>query len=206
MFRRPERFWVCPECDLLMNRCAVPDKFEAHCPRCESTFITSRHRSVERTLALAIAGLILFFPANLFPILSLKALGMSQSETIFMSVKALYDSELYAVSALVMMSAIIIPLFKLLTMIYLSCCLLFHIPAPLLSWCMKSYQQLDSWGMLEIYMLGILVSIIKLVDVADVSPGIGLYSLAGLILTTLLASTQLDRHRFWRRIGQLEGR
>jgi paraquat-inducible protein A len=55
-------------------------------------------------------------------------------------------------------------------------------------------------------MLGILVSIIKLVDVADVSPGIGLYSLAGLILTTLLASTQLDRHRFWRRIGQLEGR
>jgi paraquat-inducible protein A len=203
---QPEKFWICSECDLLLNRCAVPDQFEAHCPRCQSTLVASKHRSIERTLALAIAGLILFFPANLFPILSLNALGLSQSETIFTSVKALYDSQLYAVSGLVLLSAIVVPFFKLLLLIYLSSCLLIHRPAPLLSWAMKSYQQMDSWGMLEIYMLGILVSIIKLVDVAEVTPGIGLYSLTGLIITTLLTSTQLDKHRFWRRIEQLERR
>ncbi|WP_293268701.1 paraquat-inducible protein A [Neptunomonas sp.] len=189
-----------------MNRRAMPDRHEAHCPRCHSLIISSKHHSIEWTLALAIAGLILFLPANIFPILTLNTLGLSQSETIFLSVKALYDSQLYAVSALVLMSAIIVPLMKLLLMAYLSACLLFHKPAPLLAWAMRSYQQLDSWGMLEIYMLGILVSIVKLVDVADVTPGIGLYSLTGLIIVTLLTSTQLDKHRFWRRIEQLEKR
>jgi paraquat-inducible protein A len=203
---QPGKFWVCPECDLLLNRRAIPDQHEAHCPRCGSTLISSKHHSIEWTLALAIAGLILFFPANLFPILTLKTLGFSQSETIFSSVKALYDSQLFMVAALVLMAAIIIPLMKILLMIYLSTCLLLHKPAPLLAWAMRSYQQLDSWGMLEIYMLGILVSIVKLIDVADVTPGIGLYSLTGLIIATLLSSTQLDRHRFWRRIEQLEKR
>lgn len=202
----PERCWVCPECDLLLTRQAVPDRHEAHCPRCGSLLISSRHRSIERTLALALAGLILFFPANLFPILSLTALGMSQSETIFTSAKALYDNQLYLVSGLVLLCAIIVPLLKLLLLIYLSLHLLQHKPSRMLGWAMRSYQQLDSWGMLEIYMLGVLVSIIKLIDVAEVTPGIGLYSLAGLIITTLLTSTQLDRHRFWRRIEQLERR
>ncbi|SIT07458.1 paraquat-inducible protein A [Neptunomonas antarctica] len=203
---QPDKFWVCPECDLLLNRCAIPDKHEAHCSRCGSTLISSKHHSIEWTLALAIAGLILFFPANLFPILTLKTLGLSQSETIFSSVKALYDSNLLMVAALVLMAAIIIPLMKILLMLYLSTCLLLHKPAPMLAWAMRSYQQLDSWGMLEIYMLGILVSIVKLIDVADVTPGVGLYSLTGLIIATLLSSTQLDPHRFWRRIEQLEKR
>ncbi|MCV6626005.1 MAG: paraquat-inducible protein A, partial [Cellvibrionaceae bacterium] len=57
---------------------------------------------------------------------------------------------------------------------------------------------------LEIYLLGVFVSMIKLVDIAEVTPGIGLYSMAALILTTLITSTQLDQHRFWRRIEQLE--
>lgn len=203
---QPGKYWVCPECDLLMNRRAIPDRHEAHCPRCQSLIVSSKHHSIEWTLALAVAGLILFFPANIFPILTLETLGLSQSETIFTSVVALYDSHLFMVSALVLMSAIIVPFMKLLLMTYLSACLLMHKRAPLLAWSMRSYQQLDSWGMLEIYMLGILVSIVKLIDVADVTPGIGLYSLTGLIIMTLLTSTQLDRHRFWRRIEQLERR
>ncbi|WP_372738658.1 paraquat-inducible protein A [Neptunomonas sp.] len=201
---QPEKYWVCPECDLLLNRRAIPDRHEAHCPRCQSLLISSKHHSIEWTLALAVAGLILFFPANIFPILTLQTLGLSQSETIFTSVMALYDSQLFMVSALVLMSAIIVPLMKLILLAYLSTCLLMHKRAPLLAWSMRSYQQLDSWGMLEIYMLGILVSIVKLIDVADVTPGIGLYSLTGLIIMTLLTSTQLDSHRFWRRIEQLE--
>lgn len=188
----------------MMVRGPVPDNHEAHCPRCGFTLISSKHHTIERTLALALAGMILFFPANLFPILSLQALGLTQSETIFSSVKAMYDNELYAVAGLVLFSVMIVPFTKLMILIYLSLALLLHKPLPLLSWAMRSYQHLDAWGMLEIYMLGILVSIIKLIDIADVTPGIGLYSLAGLIVTTLLTSTQLDQQRFWRRIEKLE--
>lgn len=197
---------VCPACDLLMENRAVPNRHEAECPRCQTVLISSRHHTFEWTLALAIAGLILFFPANLFPIISLKALGLVQSETIFESVAAMYSNGLYVVAGLVLFSAIIIPFIKLVLMAYLSTCLLFHYPAPFLAWAMRGYQQLDSWGMLEIYMLGVLVSIIKLIDVAAVTPGIGLYSLAALIIVTLLTSTQLDSYRFWRRIEQLERR
>lgn len=202
----PEQALICSECDLLLHRMAVPPHHEARCPRCKSVLTANKPHAIERTFALSISGLVLFFPANLFPTLSLKALGLSQSETIFTSAKALYDNGLVAVAALVMLSAIIVPFAKLALISYVSGCLLYGISAPFLALAMRTYQQIDSWGMLEIYMLGILISIIKLVDIASVSPGIGLYSLAGLIVTTLLISTQLDHHRFWRRIGLLQKR
>jgi paraquat-inducible protein A len=197
---------VCPACDQMLKRPAIPDRHEARCPRCQTVLIDRKHHSIEWCLATALAGLILIFPANIFPILSLKALGLEQSETIFESVKAMYNSGLYFVAGLVLFCAIIIPFIKLVLMAYMSACLLWHQKAPFLAWCMRGYQQLDSWGMLEIYMLGILVSIIKLIDVAAVTPGIGLYSLAGLIIVTILSSTQLDKERFWRRIEQLDKR
>lgn len=193
---------ACHECDLLLTRPQVPPGHAAHCPRCGSTLISARVNSIERTLALAIAGLILFVPANVYPLLSLETLGLRQSETIFTSAMSLYSDDLWFVAGLVLLFAILVPLVKLVLLLYVSASLhgggLWRGTALAL----RSYQHLDEWGMLEVYLLGIMVSVVKLSDVATIQPGLGLYSLAGLILVTLLSSTMMDRDLFWRLIGE----
>jgi paraquat-inducible protein A len=197
-----ENMIACHDCDLLLARPEVPPGSVAQCPRCGSTLITRSANSIERSLALAIAGLILFVPANLYPLLTLEAVGLRQSQTVFSSAMSLYDDGLWLVALLILLFVMLVPLVKLLLLLYVSASL--HGPGL---WrgtalALRSYQHLDEWGMLEVYLLGVAVSVVKLIDVAAIQPGLGLYSLVALILITLLSSTMLNRDLFWHLIGE----
>jgi len=200
-----DKMIACHECDLLLERPVVETGMTAHCPRCGHTLIDAKFNSIERTLALALAGIILFIPANLYPILTLEALGLSHSQTIFSSAMAMYRDDLTIVALMILLFAIVVPATKLLLLLYISTALHLRRRWTGLSMTMRAYQHLDDWGMLEVYLLGVMVSIVKLVDVATVIPGLGLYSLAALIFTTILSSTMLDRDLFWHQIGVLRG-
>ncbi|MCP8690229.1 paraquat-inducible protein A [Marinobacterium sedimentorum] len=197
-----ENMIACHDCDLLLSRPRVPPGSVAQCPRCGSTLIVRSVNSIERTLALAIAGLILFVPANLYPLLTLEALGIRQSQTVFSSAMSLYNDGLWLVALLILLFAILVPLVKLLLLLYISASLHGRRFWRGTALALRSYQHLDEWGMLEVYLLGVAVSVVKLVDVAAIEPGLGLYSLVALILVTLLSSTQLNRDLFWHLIGE----
>jgi paraquat-inducible protein A len=197
-----EKMIACHECDLLLARPEVPPGSIAQCPRCGSTLISGCINSIERTLALAVAGLILFIPANLYPLLTLEAVGMQQSQTVFSSAMSLYDDGLWLVALLVLLFAMLVPLIKLVTLFYVSASLQSKGLWRGTALALRSYQHLDDWSMLEVYLLGIAVAVVKLVDVAAIEPGLGLYSLVALILVTLLSSTMLNRDLFWQLIGE----
>lgn len=194
---------ACHECDLLLERPEVTGSQVAHCPRCGSRLLTCYHNSIERSLALALAGLILILPANLFPVLSLQVLGLSQQQTIFSSAMALYRDNLSLVALAVLLFVIVVPALKLLLLAYVSAALHWRRNWPALALAMRYYQHLDEWGMLEVYLIAVLVSVVKLIDIATVHPGIGLYSLSALILITSLSSTLLDHDLYWQLIDRL---
>lgn len=189
-----------------MSRPVLSGEQTLHCPRCGSRLISSHPNGIERSLALALAGLILLLPANLFPVLRLEVLGREQQQTIFSSAMALYEDQLPLVALSILLFAIVVPLLKLLLLAYLSAALLLERPWPGLPLAMRSYQHLDQWGMLEVYLIGVLVSVVKLIDIATVHPGLGLYSLSALILVTTLSSIQLDNDLFWHRIDAVHQR
>ncbi|MBS98964.1 MAG: paraquat-inducible protein A [Oceanospirillaceae bacterium] len=197
---------ACHECDLLMGRPDVHEERILVCPRCGSRLISNHANSVERSLALALAGLILLIPANLFPVLTLEVLGREQDQTIFSSAMALYRGQLPLVALCILLFAIVVPICKLLLLAYLSSALHQEKAWPGLKLAMRSYQHLDQWGMLEVYLIAVLVSVVKLVDIARVEPGLGLYSLAALIVVTSLSSIHLDKDLFWHRIDRLTRR
>ncbi|KEA64762.1 Paraquat-inducible protein A [Marinobacterium lacunae] len=199
----PDSRIACHECDLLMQRPEIHGDQVVHCPRCGSRLISSHPNSAERSLALALAGLILLVPANLFPVLTLEVLGREQQQTIFSSAMALYQDGLALVALAVLLFAIMVPLLKLVLLAYVAGALHLQTPWPGLSLAMRSYQHLDQWGMLEVYLIAVLVSVVKLVDIATVHPGLGLYSLSALIAVTTLSSSQLDPDLFWHQIDDL---
>ena len=200
MHKSAQGLTACHECDLLIDQVPTVPGQEAICPRCRTRLYYTTINDTERSMALAIAGLILFIPANIFPILTLKVLGKSQSEIILNSALSLFDGGLFAVAILVLLFAIVVPLMQLILLLYISSSLHFKWGGRLLRYAMHGYQHLHGWGMLEIYLLGTLVSIIKLKDIANLEIGLGLYSLAALIIVFTLSSIMFNHQQIWQKI------
>ncbi len=130
----------------------------------------------------------------------MQVFGQSQSEVIFQSALSLFDGGLVLVALLILLFAIVVPLFQLVILFYISFSLHYHRHGQLLRQAMHGYQHLRGWGMLEIFLLGVLISIIKLKDIADLNIGLGLYSLAALIVITSLSSVFFNPHQIWHEI------
>jgi paraquat-inducible protein A len=200
LYSIPENWIACKDCDLLIERVDTPPDDKALCPRCANPLYQPREQSIERTLALAITGLLLFLPANLLPVMSLHIVGQESTTTIYMGSLALFHEGLYWTALLVFLASIVVPFCKLVLMFYVSGSLYLERFSPLLPYAFRYYHYLDEWGMLEVYMLGVLVSVVKLKGMASIVPGIGLYCFIALLLTATMMSSLLDEDSFWTRI------
>ncbi|MGZ8095998.1 MAG: paraquat-inducible protein A [Methylosarcina sp.] len=194
---------ACPECDLLLNPLLPEIGEKAHCPRCGFLLERPRKNSVERTFALSMAGLALIFPANLLPLVGIQVLGNTKDGILFSGVLSLFAENMWAVALLVLLSSILFPALNIALSLLISAHLFFNRPNRRLALWMRSLQHLDEWAMLEVYMLGIIVAVVKLSSMAELRFGFGLYAFIGLLIITSLLSSSLDKALFWRRIDQL---
>lgn len=189
---------ACHECDALYRARELPVGQVALCQRCGN--VLYRHSSLDpnRPLALSLTGLVLFVIANAFPLLSLELGGNSQESTLFSGVLALFHENLWAVAVLVFCTSILFPLLSLLGMVYLLLPLtLKRRPLWQSARVFRFYLTLMPWGMTGVYLLGVLVAIIKLRDLATVTPGVALYAFAGMLIVSLAAHAILEPRTLW---------
>ncbi|MFK5983949.1 MAG: paraquat-inducible protein A [Pseudomonadota bacterium] len=196
-----EKYWGCPSCDLLVKKKPVNFNQKASCPRCNKTLRQPVKNSIEKTLALATGALILFCPAIFFPLMTLNLIGFTQEQSIFQSIVAVFNEGHNLVAMVIFITCILVPMFKISILFYVSLGLLKKIQLPLMHVSFRSYHAIDEWGMLEIYMLAILVSIIKLESVAQLSFNLGLVLFTVFLLLSLLSSAFLDEELFWEKLG-----
>ena len=189
---------ACPECDLLLQRKGedLPG-IVGKCPRCGALIHYTKKDPVENILALSLCALILFTPAMLLPIMKLKVLDLGSSASILQGVNALYKSGFYFVAFVVLLTSAIIPFVKAVLLFCLSFCIRFRLFTDYLPVGFRAYLFMNEWGMLEIYMLGILISIIKLGDIAEITYGIGLYCFVGILALSLFSSAALSEDQYW---------
>ena len=197
-------FEACPECDLLLNPAEPAPGDKAHCPRCGYLLQRPHKHSIERTLALASAGLILMMPANLLPMIAIKLFGNAQEGNLWTGVLMLFKAEMWAVAVLVMLSSVLLPLVNLSLAFVISFHLFKKKSNIYLSSLMRWYQHLHEWAMIEVYALGIIVAWVKLSDDADVKSGLGLYAFIGLLIINAMLANELDPYSFWQQISQLD--
>jgi paraquat-inducible protein A len=192
---------ACHECDLINQIGSVPEGDSAICRRCGNLLFTHKQDSLNRSLALTIAGLLLFVIANTYPLLEIKMEGLYQATTLFGGVEALYAGGSWEIALLVFFTAIAFPLAELLTRFYL----LMPMKLNRRPWKMvPMLVVLDSikpWGMMEVFMLGILVSVVKLLKMVTVIPGYSLYAFFGLIFIMAAGTATFDTHALWEKAG-----
>ncbi|MDJ0666080.1 MAG: paraquat-inducible protein A [Desulfobacterales bacterium] len=193
---------ACHECDLLHRLEEVPPGAAAHCVRCGALLHRPKTDSINRTLALAMTGLVLYLVANTHPFLGFQ-IGAQTRETILVTgIQQLYQQDMKIIATLVLLTVVIVPAVHLGCMLYMLLPLQARRVPRHLARVLRLVVFLKPWGMMEVFLLGILVSIVKLVKMATIIPGIALYAFLGLIFVLAAMSVTLDEHLVWEQIEE----
>ena len=161
----------------------VQDRGTASCSRCGAVLYRNATDSIDRTLAYTLAAAVLFAVANTFPIFSIEVQGDRSAINLYGAVASLWDQEMKSIALLVLITAIVMPAVELISMTYLLLPLKFRRVPPGCALFMRTLRYVEPWGMVEVFMLGVLVSLVKLTSSFKVIPGVALWSFG--ILTLL---------------------
>ncbi|MFK0570640.1 paraquat-inducible protein A [Endozoicomonas sp.] len=193
---------LCPDCDLLIGIPVLGQRQVASCPRCFRTLEKQAYYRIQTLLALVMTGLLLYIPANIYPVLTLELAGRQHSSTIWGGVVALWNNGLPMVATLVFVFVIMIPLLRLLILLPVIWASLFGEGTRFSRLLFRDYLFLCQWGMAKIYMLGVLISAIKLVDMTAVDAGLGVFCYTGLMLIEVAISITLNEAKLWITLNQ----
>lgn len=195
----PAALIACPECDLLQRATAIEGGELARCSRCLMLLYRPYDENLDRPLAFTLSASILFVLANAFPIVGLELQGQSTSATLFGTVQALYRQNMSLLAALVFFTTILVPAVQLAGMAYLLLPLRFGRVPRQLPVALRMLHAVRPWGMVEVFILGVLVSLVKLGGMANVQPGIALWAFGGLLLMIAAAVASFDARVIWAR-------
>ena len=188
---------ACEGCDALYRRIALQPGEIARCRRCGTELDRHPGRQRERILPLTIASLILFAIANVFPIAQIEVRGIASETTLLGAVIALGSEGKSLVAMLVLATTVLFPLLQLAVLFYLLVPARTDGPPAGFDWLVRGIQTLRPCGMIEVFLLGVLVAIVKLSSMAVVVPGAALWAFGALTLL-LTAVLNFDPRMLWR--------
>jgi paraquat-inducible protein A len=196
---------ACPDCDLLQRLPTLAPGESARCPRCGNVLGCNRPDSLNRTLALTVAAAVALLVANAIPLLGLSAAGREASTTVLGGVQVMWEQGQPAVSIIMLFAAVVAPALDIAFMLTILLTVR-RPPAPcwvgtLLRYC----HIIRPWRMVEVMMLGILVSLIKIAELATVITGIAMWAVAALIILLAAMSSNFDPNEVWLRVRWAHG-
>jgi paraquat-inducible protein A len=195
---------ACHECDLLITIRMLDEGATASCPRCGNTLAKNTPDGLTRTLALSLAAAISLLFSNLFPFLSLEASGLEQVMTLPQSAYELYMDGYWTIAVLVMGPIMGIPALMLATVAALVIPLLRNQSVGWLVPAARFLFFLSPWSMVEVFVVGVLVSLVKIGAMATVILGVSFWAYIAFAICFIATLTNLDRMLLWRRIEALQ--
>jgi paraquat-inducible protein A len=171
----------------------------ARCTQCGTVMHRRVSNSLQMTAAFSLAAMILYVPANVFPILRLEMYGAVSENTVWDGCVRLFQDGQWGIAVIVFLASILIPLLKLLGLFILVVTTMLHTSRGKLqrTWIFKVIESVGRWAMLDVFVMAILVSLVKLQRMATIIPGKGLIAFTGVVVLTLLASASCDPHAIW---------
>jgi len=169
------------------------------CARCGCRLHSRKPHSIQRAWALLVTGIILYIPANIYPIMITRTLGRPEENTIITGILVLWDSGSYLVAGVVFLASIVVPLLKFFFIVYLLLSInhmsslarkqkvcLYHIT-----------KFIGPWSMVDVFVVALLVALVKMGGIASVKPGIAAIAFAAMVGVTMLAATAFDTRLLW---------
>lgn len=192
---------ACHECDLVQDIPPMPAGTTAKCVRCGSVLFSAKVDSIDRTLAWTTASLVLYGVAITFPFLAMKSGPIFQQTALLSGVQQLYLQGETVLASLVLLTCILIPLLQMFIMLFIFIPLKIKKKIKYSIPVFRLFLHINPWSMMEIYLLGILVAIVKLAKMATIIPGLAVIAFGLLVIVLTFAMSSVDKHMVWERLG-----
>ena len=198
-----EHLIACPSCDWLHQKDALNPRERARCVRCRTVMYTFLPGSLDQTLAATIGSIVLLIAGLFPPFLSLSRSGINSNITLLDTAWALVFSEIALLGIFVTLLIILIPLLRLSLMAYVLLFLKFGGLATMgVKRAFRLALLLEPWSMVDVFLIGVVVSLIKISELAVLDIGLAFFAWLGLIFSTVLISLTLSKDTLWHRISQ----
>lgn len=199
------RSWAgCHDCELVVRLPGGVGHATLLCPRCGARVHRRKVNSIARTWALVIAAVIVYIPANVFPVMVVTSLGKTQADTILSGVFFLIHHGMWPLALIVFAASVVVPLLKLIALAFL-----------LISVQRRSHwrpvdrtriyritEAVGRWSMTDIYVVTILVALVHLGELATIEAGPGAVFFGAVVVITIFAAESFDPRLIW---DQVEG-
>ena len=187
---------TCETCELVVRA-------DAHepgvCPRCRTPVHLRRRHGNMQSLALMIAAIALYFPANALPVMHTVEFPLDRQDTILSGIGYLWEQGSWDLAVLVFAASIMVPILKLGALGYLLWTSRRHAPAHRRGRT-RLYRLLEvigHWSMLDVFVVALLTAVVQLGRFAHVEPGPGVLPFAGVVVLTMLASASFEQRTIW---------
>lgn len=193
---RSSRFAVCEHCDAVHARRALRRGEIAQCTRCGGELYRNRPSDLQWMLALTLASGIVFVIANCYPIVTMELKGVPSHTTLWGAIRATWDTGVGPISVLAALTVFFFPLAQILLFAYvLGALLRRRVPAGFID-AMHALRLMRPWSMVEVFVLGILVSVVKIAGMASIQLEVGIFAF-GVLTLMLTAINAFDLHALW---------
>jgi paraquat-inducible protein A len=195
---------ACQSCDLICSVSELQVGENAFCPRCGHFLTRRREDPYSRVLSYAIAAIVLLIMANSYSFLSFASTGLESVITLRETPWAVWNYGLPAVAVIIAAFIIIIPALILVLLLLLCIPLIEGRYRPWLAPVARGIFLMQNWSMVEVFIIGVIVSLVKIAAMATIELGISFWAYVGFAICFTLAISNLDRFQCWERIEALQ--
>jgi paraquat-inducible protein A len=188
---------VCPACDLAHRVAAVRPQ-RIRCVRCRAVLQHFAGGSIDSAIALGVTALILFIFSNIYPLVAMNFNGTTRAATLIDATLGFYRQGHPTLAAIVFTTTFFGPLFQITALLYLLVPLRGGRSAPAAGNVFRFLTHVRPWSLVEVFMLGTVVALVRLAKFAQVLPGVALWSYALLMLTLAALTYYTSPEQFWR--------
>lgn len=192
---------ACHACDALLREAPLASGGRARCPRCNAVLTAGPAFSIDGVIACAFATIALLGAALFLPFLSLSAAGLEKDATLMDAARAAgrsFGPLAIAVAAVIAAA----PLSRAIALLYVLIPLrLGRTAAPGARTAFRYTINARPWSMVEIFIIGVIVSLVKVAGLASVGLGAAFWIFVCLAGIAFFEDAALCRRSIWRMLG-----
>ena len=188
---------ACHECDWVMALPPLKAGEQADCVRCGHDLVKRHAFPAQRSLALAIASLVALATAVSFPFISFNARGVGNQIEVTQTAVQMLEHHQPIVAMMVLLSVFVLPAVYLLSVVWLQLSLMLPRRLPYSRTTARGLSHIAPWLMADVFIVGTMVSLIKVAGLADIGLGIAFWTFIAYALLLLATTLSLDSDWLW---------
>lgn len=172
---------------------------ERKCSRCGSSLYLRNTGSIQNCLAWLITAMVLYIPANAYPIMITTTLGKPADNTIISGVLLFLEHGSYLVAAIIFIASVLIPIAKMLAIIWLCYCINHRSELEYreLTRLYRVTEFIGKWSMVDVFVVAILVALVQMGALMAIEPGIAAFAFSGVVVCTMISAHSFDPRLIW---------